>query len=411
MIRKIYKRYIESYQGLSREVWLLALLMFINRSGAMVIPFLSVYLTQKLDFSLEQTGWVMASFGLGSLVGVYIGGYLTDRIGYYKVQLWSLLLTGVMFFILQKMDSFIMFNIMIFSTSVLADAFRPANMTAVAFYSKAEDQTRSISLIRLAINAGWGIGPAIGGVIAIQLGYHWLFWLDGLTCILAGFFLLLFLKENSKPTISEEVAEKESEDAKVNILKDHFFMIFLGLNVLIMLVFFQLFTSIPVYLKSELLLNEDSIGLIMALNGLIIAAVEMPIVYLLENKYSSLRIIIIGTLLITISYTVYLLGSWQGLAVISMILVTFGEIFHMPFANAFTMGRANRSQMGKYMSYYGMSFSLAFIFAPIVGMQIADRWGYSSLWTVMSIIGIVASIGYYILYKRSKTRDLTQFRK
>jgi predicted MFS family arabinose efflux permease len=379
---------------------MLALLMLINRSGTMVIPFLSVYLNQKLDFDLQQVGWVMGSFGLGSLLGVYLGGILTDKIGYYKVQFWSLALTGVMFFLLQTIDSFLMFNIMIFLTSTISDAFRPANMTAVAYYSETKDRTRSISLIRLAINAGWAIGPAIGGIIAIQIGYSWLFWLDGATCMIAAVFLLLFLKEAGKQP-DEEKEEIQTEGSKIKpVLKDRHFVAFVLLNVVTSIAFFQLLTSVPVYLKSGLGIDEDGIGLIMAMNGLIIAATEMPLVYLLEKRFHSLRIIVIGTLLITLSYTVFVLGSWKGLAIVSMLFITFGEILHMPFANAFTMGRAQKSNLGKYLSYYGMSYSLAFILAPILGLHIAEHYGYDALWYSMTTIGVVSTLGFYLLYQK-----------
>ena len=399
MIKKIYQKYIASFKGLSRQVWLLGILMLINRSGTMVIPFLSVYLTQKLEFSLEQTGFVMGFFGLGSFIGAYVGGYLTDKIGHYKVQLWSLLLTGVMFFILQQMTTFLMFNLFIFLTSVISDSFRPANMTAVASYSKPEDQTRSISLIRLAINAGWGIGPAIAGLIALSLGYEWLFWLDAITCITAGLFLLAFLKP-----VTKDQPEDQTIVPPIPVLKslftDKIFMVFLGLNTITMLVFFQLMSTLPVFLKTKLMFKEASIGMIMAMNGFLIAFIEMPLVFLLEKKINSLKVIIWGTFLIGISYFVFLLGPWKGLALVSMLLLTFGEMFHMPFANAFTMRRAKKAQMGKYMSFYGMSFSLAFIFAPILGMQIADRFNYDTLWSVLTIIGLLTTIGYVLLYKR-----------
>jgi predicted MFS family arabinose efflux permease len=367
----------------------------------MVIPFLSVYLNQQLDFDLQQVGWVMGSFGLGSLVGVYIGGILTDKIGYYKVQFWSLILTGVMFFILQTIDTFILFNIMIFLTSVISDAFRPANMTAVAYYSEPKDQTRSISLIRLAINAGWAVGPAVGGLVAINIGYEWLFWLDGSTCAIAGVFLLIFLKPVYHETENEAEEEVTVVQKKKGILQDRFFMVFLLMNVVSMLVFFQLLTSIPVYLKSGLGIDEDGIGLIMAMNGLIIAATEMPIVYALENRFNSIRIIVVGTILITLSYTIFVLGTWKGIAIISMLLITFGEILHMPFANAFTMGRADKSQLGKYLSYYGMSFSLAFILAPVLGLHIAEHYGYNALWYAMTVIGAISAIGFYLLYRKN----------
>lgn len=343
----------------------------------------------------------MGSFGLGSLLGVYLGGILTDRIGYYKVQFGSLVLTGIMFIILQTVDTFLLFNLLIFTTSTISDAFRPANMTAVADYSEPKDRTRSISLIRLSINAGWAVGPAIGGVVAIQLGYMWLFWLDGLTCIAAAIFLLLFLKPPSKKSTIEEEIPPESKAKSYSVFKDRAFLVFLILNVITSLVFFQLLSSIPVFLKSGLGFDEDGIGLIMAMNGLLIALTEMPIVYTLESRIHSLKIIVFGTLMITLSYSVFVLGTWKGLAIISMLLITFGEILQMPFANAFTMGRANERNMGKYLSYYGMSYSVAFILAPIIGLHIAEQYGYLVLWIVMTVIGLTSAVGFYTLYRRT----------
>ena len=96
--------------------------MLINRSGTMVIPFLSVYLTQVMGYSLGQAGWVMSCFGAGSVLGSYIGGQLTDRIGFYKVQFWSLLLSGLAFIALGYVNSLPAICTMVFLTSTIADA-------------------------------------------------------------------------------------------------------------------------------------------------------------------------------------------------------------------------------------------------------------------------------------------------
>lgn len=89
-MKKLYFNYINTFRGLSKEVWWLALITLINRAGTMVIPFLSLYLTKSLDFTLSDVGWIMSFFGLGSVVGSWIGGKLTDKIGYYKVMFFSL---------------------------------------------------------------------------------------------------------------------------------------------------------------------------------------------------------------------------------------------------------------------------------------------------------------------------------
>ena len=83
-MKKLYFNYLDTFRGLSKEVWWLALITLINRAGTMVIPFLSLYLTKSLGFTLENVGWIMTCFGVGSVAGSWLGGKLTDKIGYYK---------------------------------------------------------------------------------------------------------------------------------------------------------------------------------------------------------------------------------------------------------------------------------------------------------------------------------------
>src|SRR5215212_5614229 len=104
MFQATLQLYRNAYSGLSRSMWWLALVMFINRSGTMVIPFLTVYLTSK-GYSLAQAGYVMGAFGIGSIVGGYLGGILTDRFGHFYVQVFSLLFNGLLFIVLGYMRS------------------------------------------------------------------------------------------------------------------------------------------------------------------------------------------------------------------------------------------------------------------------------------------------------------------
>ncbi len=164
-MKKLYVNYVNTFRGLSKEVWWLSLITLINRAGTMVIPFLSLYLNESLDFTKEDIGVVMIFFGLGSVGGSWLGGKLTDRIGYYKVMTISLLLTGILFLGLQYINTFLGFCFGILILMLIADTFRPAMFVALKAYSKEENRTRSLTLIRLAINLGFTAGPALGGVI------------------------------------------------------------------------------------------------------------------------------------------------------------------------------------------------------------------------------------------------------
>jgi MFS family permease len=196
MVKASIQLYRNAYSGLPREMWWLSFVMFINRSGTMVIPFLTVYITHK-GYTLAEAGYVMGAFGAGSILGGFLGGRLTDKYGFYWVQVSSLFLNGLLFIILGQMESIFKIGLTIFVLSSLGEAFRPANAAAIAAYSTEENRTRCYSLNRLAINLGWAVGPAIGGILA-GINYKLLFWVDGFTCIAASGLLLITLLPKDK---------------------------------------------------------------------------------------------------------------------------------------------------------------------------------------------------------------------
>ena len=178
-MKTLFNNYVASFKDLSKEIWYLSLISLVNRAGTMVIPFLSLYLKKDLDFSMTDISWILAFFGIGSVIGSWLGGKLTDIIGFYKVMVFSLFITGLSFIGLQYITSFWGLCFGILFTMIIADSFRPAVFVSIKAYSKPENQTRSIGLLRLAINAGMGIGPTFAGLIIISKGYNILFWITG----------------------------------------------------------------------------------------------------------------------------------------------------------------------------------------------------------------------------------------
>lgn len=142
---------------------MLAIVMLINRTGSMVIPFLSMYMSSELNFSKSQVGIVLGCFGLGSVCGSWLGGWLTDKLGNFRVQAVSLILVVPLFLVLPNFKTFEGLALMIFILTLIADTFRPANSVAVARYAKPENLTKAYSLNRMAVNLGFSIGPALGG--------------------------------------------------------------------------------------------------------------------------------------------------------------------------------------------------------------------------------------------------------
>ena len=390
MVKKALLLYRNSFLGLSSEVWWLALITFINRAGTMVIPFLSLYLTDKMHFTLPQVGWVMSAFGVGSFLGSFLGGKLTDKYGYYQVMLWSLLFTGLLFIGLQYVTTFYGFIIAVFITMTIADSFRPAMFVSLNAYSKPENLTRSLTLIRLAINLGFSFGPFLGGIIIATLSYGGLFWIDGITCIMA---IILFKSVLKKREFIRKEGPKDESHLKISVLKDIPYWIFLIIVFLMGFVFMQLFSTMPLYYKDIHRLSEVQIGLLMSLNGAIIFLIEMPIIHKLEkSSFNRIAIIFWSLILFAASYFVLNLSPWTGMLIIAMVLITFGEMLAFPFSNAFAMSRAVKGKEGLYMSMYSMAFSLAHIFSAKTGMEVIDRFGFAANWYLMVFLSLIAVV-------------------
>ena len=397
-MKKLYFNYLDHFKGLSKEIWWLSLITFINRAGTMVIPFLSLYLTDNLEFSESTVGWIMSCFGLGSVAGSWLGGKLTDRIGYYKIMTVSLFLTGLLFIALQYVTTLAGFCIGIFLVMLVADTFRPAMFVAMSAYSKPENKTRSVTLIRLAINLGFTAGPAVGGLIITSIGYQGLFWVDGVTCLLAVLLLMQVLHPKKAKVVDEVKVENPAP-----ISQDRPFWIFFVAMFIYGFVFLQYFSTMPLYYRDGHFLSEFEIGLIFGLNGFIIFVFEMPMIKWLEGtKYSQIFLTMVGVFLVALSFAVLLVSPSSWVLIAGIILMTFGEMLAFPYSNAFVIERAKRGNIGEYMGYYTVSFSIAHIFGHNSGMQLIDRIGFDQTWMIITIFTIVGVLFLALLMRMLK---------
>ncbi|MBA3648772.1 MAG: hypothetical protein H0W62_09510 [Chitinophagales bacterium] len=96
----ILSLYRQAFSNLQHNIWILSISMFINRSGSMVLLFTSLYLTKELHFSIGEAGFIMSFYGMGSILGSYAGGWLTDRTNYFYIMLVSLISSGLILFLM-----------------------------------------------------------------------------------------------------------------------------------------------------------------------------------------------------------------------------------------------------------------------------------------------------------------------
>jgi MFS family permease len=309
----------------------------------------------------------------------------------------SLFGSGIGFIGILLFHQFLPLCIWLMLTAIFTSMFSPAAFSAVSLWGKAENQTRGFSLLRMAINLGVAIGPAIGGLIAYSVGFKWLFIIDGITCFIALRFLLKLLKHRigkyQKP--KNEVAIKESP------YKDWVLMLFLFFNLINMIAFFQILFSVPVYFKEIILLDERVIGLFFTVNGILVLILEMPLVYLIEVKNKYFTPMIAGAIIIGIAYLCLSIidNGFIAIALFSL-LVAFGEVINFPLIPTLAMRRSQPENQGKYMGAVSMMFAMAFLFAPLLGLPIIEYIGYHNYYILAASLSVTSGICLHLIRRK-----------
>lgn len=394
----IFGLYKKAFSNLSPNIWILAFTMFVNRSGAMVLIFTSLYLTNELNFSMADAGIAMSFYGAGSILGSFLGGWLTDRRNFFDIMVFALFAGGITLPFILLLDHLMAIAAVIFLYALVTDLFRPAMSKAIAFYSKPQNRTRAVSLVRLAINLGFSVGPAIGGAIAFVWGYRPLIIIDSITSISAGVLLLIYLPR--KPVLEEE----EEEQQKVlttnhkTAYQDYQYLFFILLVAMYGLCFFQLFASVPQYLDKVWKYSEAEIGAVLALNGFLVVLIEMPLMAYLENKTDTFRYVILGAVCVPISFAILYLSNGMLFGVLFYtLIITFSEMYAMPFMMNFTLSRPKKERQGEYAALYSVAFGLANAGAPLIGLGIADKYNFDTMFLVLIIVSSITSIGFFLL--------------
>lgn len=393
---RIVKTYREAYSGLPAAMWLLAGVLFINRCGTMVLAFLVLYLTGERGFSEMQAGGVLSMYGLGAILGVMLGGWLTDRLGFVVVMVGSLLASGLAFVGYGFLESSLALHAGAVLLGILAESFRPANGAAVAVLAPQEVRARAFGLNRLALNLGWTVAPLLAGFLA-QVDFAFLFWADGGTCIVAGLVLAYWLPRHTssgRGRASKAASERSP-------WRDALFLGVFLFMMLQMLVFFQIHSTFSLVLRDEYGLSMPAIGALFMVNTVLIVLFEMPLVKRIEHR-SPLHVMGLAALFVGLGFGLMPISGSLLWVVFLVVLWTIGEMLFAPMGMAWVASRASDANRGAYMAAFAMAFSISVALAPLWGTWVLEAYGSGVLWGTCLGMGVVAAAGFWGLASYSR---------
>lgn len=375
-------------------MWVIFFTTLINRSGTMVIPFLTIYLTSGRNITASQAGFVIAAYGLGALLTAPFMGKVSDRIGSLNVMRGSLIFSGIALIIFSFVKDYYLILVTVFIWSSINEAFRPANLSLISEVVNTSQLRTAFALNRLAVNLGMSIGPVAGGFLSL-ISFSILFYVDALTAICAGIYLT-FTKINLVP---ENHSKTDPGDIKINILKDKAFLFFLAGVIPVNIVFFQHIGAMPIFVVNDLGYTTAAFGLFAAVNTVLIIIAEVPLNEAM-SKWKYKNALFLGALLCSIGFGAMAFIQ-ESIGLISTIIIwTIGEMIYFPVTAAYVSEIAPAKKRGEYMGYFQVTFSLAFMVGPWLGTAVYGSLGAFNLWVIMFFIGLISAISMLFIKQR-----------
>ena len=396
-------------KDLPREVWLLSAATLVNRAGTMVLPFLVLYLTRTLGITPAHAALSLTVYGIAALITMPVAGRLTDVVGPLAVIKTSLFLSGVLLFLFPLAHSFATILAITFLFAVLNESVRPPSLSMISDLVAPAQRKAAFALSRLAVNLGMSVGPAIGGILAV-FSFRWLFFVDGATSILAGVVIALAPWDTArlKPSHDPEWAEPEElgreieadsvvplaaahPGADLRAFRNRRMLYFLAAMIPVQIVFFQLTSTLPLFLVRNLHLPESLYGTVFTLNTLLIVAIEVPLNTAMA-RWSHRSTLMLGAALYAIGFGAFAFVTRPEQIFAAVVVWTFGEMILLPGSSAYAAEIAPAGRRGEYMGLYTMSFSIAFSLGPFLGAELLQRWGPHGLWGTAFVSGCISAL-------------------
>ena len=401
-------------KNLPREMWILSAATLVNRSGTMVLAFLVLYVTHTLSVTPARAALALMVYGLAALVTMPIAGILSDRVGPLPIMKGSLFLTGFLLLLFPRAKNYSAILLMTFAFAVLNESVRPASISMVSDLVAPAQRKAAFALSRLAANLGMSVGPAIGGILAVY-SFRWLFLVDGTTSILAGAVLALAPMRNVGRQKTHEPDWADATDlgreieadssaplvalhpgADLRAFRNPRMLYFLAAMIPVQLVFFQLTSTLPLFLVRYEHFPESVFGTIFTVNTLLIVALEVPLNTAIEH-WTHRRTLMLGAFLYAVGFGSYALVGiapfGQAAGVFAAVVIwTFGEMILMPGSSAYAAEIAPPERRGEYMGLYTMSFNIAFAVGPWLGASVLGKWGASTVWGAAFVSGCISTL-------------------
>ncbi|NLG74402.1 MAG: MFS transporter [Chloroflexi bacterium] len=394
-LRSIYREY-------PAQFWVVVFGTFIDRlGGAMMFPFFTLYITQKFNIGMTQVGGLFFLFSISAVVGSIAGGALTDRLGRKIMMIFGLVMSATSALLIGTIDQLALFMLVVPVVGLLAESGGPASQALVADILPEEKQAEGYGIIRVAFNLSVAIGPVLGGFLASR-SFILLFIADAVASLITAGIVFFVIQESRKPAAQDQPPESVVDTFKGygRVLQDRAFLWFMVASMLSALVYLNMNTTLPVYLRDNHSVTTQGFGYILSLNAIMVVLLQFPTTRWV-NRYRPLIVMTVGTLLYALGFAMYGFVNLYALFLVAMVIITIGEMMVSPVGQAIIARMAPADMRGRYMAAFGFSWVIPSAVGPVLAGLVLDNLNPDLLWYFAGIIGVLSALTYFALEQRA----------
>ncbi|MBT3337808.1 MAG: MFS transporter [Anaerolineae bacterium] len=401
MLKNQIENWKNIYQEYPKTFWMLVTVSFIDQlGGALLFPFFALYITMKFSVGMTEVGYLFALFSVANFAGSILGGALTDRFGRKQIVIFSLVATSISSVFMGLASEIEAFYLIAVISGVLSVG-GPARQAMVADILSEEKRAQGYGVLRVSANLSVAIGPAIGGLLLGITSYLTLFIIDAVvSLIVAGLFYVYIAETKSEAAeASSPESVSQSFSGYFIVFRDLLFMLFIGVCILMGLVYTNLNTTLGVYLRDIFGVSEAKYGLLLSLNAAMVVLFQFEITRRIEKRPPFL-VMAAGMLLYAIGFAMYGFVSTTAMFVLAMVILTTGEMLIAPVSQALVAKFSPEEMRGRYMAIFGISWMIPFAVGPYLAGLIMDNTDPRWLWYAAGIVGMVAVMGFLWLHRK-----------
>ncbi len=392
----ILSRLKSLYDEYPRQYWLMITgIVLSTAGGSMIWPFLLIYASGKLDLPLSTVATLISiNAGTGILASL-IAGTLADKVGRKVVMNFSLTVNGFAYFLLMHAQTYPQFVGLMILVGLSNPLYQVGADAMLADMIPSEKRTDAYAINRIAHNASFALGPAIGGFLATR-SYNLAFYIAGIGFLSYSVLLFFLARETlNKPAVNPSIPASGVEGYR-RVFQDKGYMLFVPLMSMGLIASTMLWILMPVYAKTNYGMSEALYGWIPTTNALMCVIVQYPVTRATRQR-DALPVIATGMLIYALGVgSVALMSSFWGFW-LSMVILTFGELTLVPTASKYVADLAPADLRGRYMSIYWLGWGMARTLSPIIGGFLNDNIAPRAIWIGGLLIGLASTLGLFLL--------------